>query len=132
MFFAKSACPMRWQDLDGDRNRRFCDRCEKDTNLSALTRDDATQWVRANPGACVRSQFGPQSRVRSELIGLESGRSLDLFIRRYIETAASIGTQLRFDPLVGAPTPEQRARGERELGCHSKELFRQSFEQVRP
>jgi len=48
-------CPKRWSELVGDERRRFCSACALHvTNLSALTRPEAEQFLAASRGrVCV-------------------------------------------------------------------------------
>jgi hypothetical protein len=52
-----SPCPAKWDDMIGDDRKRFCSSCEKHVfNISALSREDAEQFLRENAGGeiCLR------------------------------------------------------------------------------
>lgn len=50
-------CPAKWDDMVGDERKRFCLSCDKNVfNISALTREEAEQFLLQNTGVevCVR------------------------------------------------------------------------------
>ncbi|XAM00981.1 hypothetical protein OT109_06250 [Phycisphaeraceae bacterium D3-23] len=49
-------CHQDWSGMTGGEQKKFCDSCAKHVhNLSEMTRDDAEQFVSANPtGVCIR------------------------------------------------------------------------------
>jgi hypothetical protein len=52
-----SPCPAKWDDMVGDERKRSCLSCDKSVfNITALTRDQAEQFLLENAGAevCVR------------------------------------------------------------------------------
>jgi hypothetical protein len=52
-----SPCPAKWDDMVGDDRKRFCLSCDKHVfNISALSREDAEQFLQENAGGevCVR------------------------------------------------------------------------------
>jgi hypothetical protein len=52
-----SPCPASWEAMKGDERVRFCGQCDKNVyDLSSMTRDEATAFVRDNEGqgACIR------------------------------------------------------------------------------
>lgn len=47
-----SPCAMRWEDMRGDHKTRHCDDCDLNvTNLSAMTREEATAFVASTKGS---------------------------------------------------------------------------------
>ena len=57
-------CPLRWEKLVGGDTERFCGSCEKHvTNLSAMSRHEATAFLRSTPGPiCVRVEVDDKGR----------------------------------------------------------------------
>ncbi len=57
-------CPLRWEKLVGGDREKFCGSCEKHvTNLSAMSRSEATAFLRATPGPiCVRVEVDAAGR----------------------------------------------------------------------
>jgi hypothetical protein len=52
-----SPCPASWEAMKGDERVRFCGQCDKNVyDLSSMTRDEATAFVREHEGkgACIR------------------------------------------------------------------------------
>ena len=97
-FFPENLCDLRWGDLDGDDERRFCERCEKHvTNLSAMTCDAAASWVRANPGACVRLRHVDGAPVFAPVPGRQRKG-----VRQLLAAAVMIAS-----PLAGCSSPPE-------------------------
>ena len=57
-------CPLRWEKLVGGDTERFCGSCQKHvTNLSAMSRHEATAFLRSTPGPiCVRVEVDDKRR----------------------------------------------------------------------
>lgn len=83
-------CPKRWSELVGDEKRRFCSECALHvTNLSALTRAEATDFLSARSGrVCVT--YVPTEDGGAKLQA-EAGKGLTRlpFLARGLARAAS-------------------------------------------
>ena len=54
-----SPCNANWEDMAGDDKMRFCSQCKHHVhNLSAMTRDEAEEWIQSTSGSqerqCIR------------------------------------------------------------------------------
>ena len=106
-------CPMRWEDLEGDDVQRHCDRCDLNvTNLSAMTREQATDWVGAHVStgrACIGFYRREDGTIltRDCPVGLAALRQRAL--ERGSRIAAVIGLFLTGGILFGRGSDAQRS-----------------------
>ena len=61
----RTPCPANWDQMEGDRQTRFCQGCQKHVhNLSAMSADEAERLVCQNAGRlCVRFERDLEGRV---------------------------------------------------------------------
>lgn len=59
-------CPMRWDDLQGDAKRRYCDQCQLHVhNLSAMSRRERDRFVNETGGrACIAYKLNNDGTLR--------------------------------------------------------------------
>ena len=109
-------CPMRWEDMEGDDVQRHCDRCDLNvTNLSAMTREQATAWVGEHVGngrACVGFYKREDGTIltRNCPVGLAALRQR--MHGRASRVAAVVGLLLTGGLLFGRGSDRQRSLAE--------------------
>lgn len=61
----RTPCPMDWELMDGDEQRRFCSRCQKHVyNFSSMTRNEIGRLIgQADAGVCGRMYRRPDGTV---------------------------------------------------------------------
>src|SRR4051812_959415 len=89
-----SPCPARWEDMEGDEQRRFCDQCRLHVyNLSAMTRAEATALVSGAEGRLCAGFFrrADGTILTSDCpIGLRAARAAAAAALRRIAAAVAL------------------------------------------
>lgn len=98
-----SPCHERWEDMEGDEQKRFCGRCDKHVyNVSAMPAEQAEELLtRSNMGICVRfSRRSDGTVVTGDCPVGRQRRSLKLSL-----AVASMFAAAACETTQGAPVP---------------------------
>lgn len=89
-----SPCPKRWDEMDGDDRKRFCDDCRLNVyNLSAMTRAEAVDLLTRSEGrlcACFWRRADGTILTRDCPVGLATLRAKTAAVLRRVAAAAAL------------------------------------------